>query len=68
MVRFIDKDTRVVTVPQNQIAEVPAMPFIPVKMIVIRGFLFFPHIKCLVHDYKTHTVAKIKKFRCRGIM
>ena len=47
----------VIPVPQDLILQVPGVPFIPVKVIVIRIFWPFPHVKCLIHHNKTHTIA-----------
>src|SRR5690606_28213058 len=45
--------------------------FMPVwkDQVKIQGcFLSFPNIKYFIHNQKTHSISKIKKFACRRVM
>ena len=59
---------RMVAVTQNEIAQVPLMPFVEITGIVVSCLFFAPHIKCLIHHNESHTVAQVEQLRSRGIV
>src|SRR5260370_41296900 len=64
----IDYDARMIAIAADRIASVNPRPVLEVKMIVVRVLGDRPTVEEFVHDYETHAVAKIEKFRRRRIV